>query len=75
MSIYHISAVTLRDIKKSFNFYSKLPGFKLVYGGGAIDRFTTSEIGGSNMYLNLELMMIQTPMTLEHKRTREILAG
>ncbi|AFU60209.1 hypothetical protein Ngar_c32940 [Candidatus Nitrososphaera gargensis Ga9.2] len=57
MSIYHISAVTLkvRDIKKSFNFYSKLPGFKLVYGGGAIDRFTTSEIGGSNMYLNLEL--------------------
>jgi catechol 2,3-dioxygenase-like lactoylglutathione lyase family enzyme len=57
MNIYRISAVTLkiRDMKKSFNFYSKLPGFKLIYGG-ATDPFTTFEIEGSNMYLNLELI-------------------
>jgi catechol 2,3-dioxygenase-like lactoylglutathione lyase family enzyme len=59
MKVYRISAVTLRvkDMEKSCQFYSKLPGFKLVYGGGrATDSFTTFEVGeGSRMYLNLEL--------------------
>jgi catechol 2,3-dioxygenase-like lactoylglutathione lyase family enzyme len=59
MKVYRISAVTLRvkDMEKSCQFYSKLPGFKLVYGGGrATDSFTTFEVGeGSRTYLNLEL--------------------
>jgi catechol 2,3-dioxygenase-like lactoylglutathione lyase family enzyme len=57
MKIYCISAITLkiRDMKKSCGFYSKLPGFKLAYGG-ATDPFTTFEIEGSKMYLNLELI-------------------
>lgn len=57
MNIYRISAVTLkiRDMKKSFDFYSKLPGFKLIYGG-ATDPFTTFEIEGGNAHLNLELI-------------------
>lgn len=44
-------------MKRSFEFYSRLPGFKLRYGGGAsTDTFTTFETGeGSKMYLNLEL--------------------
>ena len=57
MKIYCISAITLkiRDMKKSCSFYSKLPGFKLAYGG-ATDPFTTFEIKDSKMYLNLELI-------------------
>jgi catechol 2,3-dioxygenase-like lactoylglutathione lyase family enzyme len=56
MNVYRLSAITLniKDMGKSCNFYSRIPGFKLVYGGAA-DPFTTFEIGDSNMYLNLEL--------------------
>ncbi|MCI0560036.1 MAG: VOC family protein [Nitrososphaera sp.] len=57
MDVYRISAVTLKikDMGKSCNFYSKLPGFELVYGGAA-SPFTTFEVGkGTKMYLNLEL--------------------
>jgi len=52
-----ISAVTLfvSDMKKSFEFYSKIPGFRLACGGPTND-FTTFEIGNSKRtYLNLEL--------------------
>lgn len=57
MKVYRISAVTLKikDMGQSCNFYSRIPGFKLVYGGAAADPFTTFEAGGSKMYLNLEL--------------------
>ena len=56
MKVYRIAAVTLkiRDMGKSCNFYSRIPGFKLVYGG-ARDQFTTFEVESSKMYLNLEL--------------------
>ncbi len=57
MEVYRISAVTLkvRDMGESCAFYSKLPGFTLVYGGSK-ERFTTFEVGkGTKMYLNLEL--------------------
>jgi catechol 2,3-dioxygenase-like lactoylglutathione lyase family enzyme len=56
MKVHCISAVTLkvRDMKDSCDFYSRLPGFKLVYGGAA-DPFTTFGVGGGKMYLNLEL--------------------
>ena len=56
MDVYRISAVTLkvRDMKESCDFYSRMPGFRLVYGGAG-DLFTTFEIGGSKAYLNLEL--------------------
>jgi hypothetical protein len=46
---------------KSCKFYSRIPGFRLVYGGSPNDSFTTYEFGGSepknspNTYLNLEL--------------------
>lgn len=57
MKVYRISAVTLniKDMQKSCNFYSRIPGFKLIYGGAA-DTFTTFEIGDSKMYFNLELL-------------------
>jgi catechol 2,3-dioxygenase-like lactoylglutathione lyase family enzyme len=62
MQVYRISAVTLRvrDMERSFEFYSRLPGFKLRYGGGgasSTDTFVTFEIGeNSKTYLNLELI-------------------
>jgi hypothetical protein len=44
-------------MKRSCNFYSQIPGFKLVYGGSATDSFTTFQIGKRipTVYLNLEL--------------------
>ena len=57
MKINGISAVTffVSDMKKSFEFYSNIPGFRLVCGG-ATNEFTTFEIGISKRtYLNLEL--------------------
>jgi catechol 2,3-dioxygenase-like lactoylglutathione lyase family enzyme len=58
MKVHKISAVTLiiKNMKRSCNFYSEIPGFKLVYGGSPDDTFTTYEIGDvPKMYLNLEL--------------------
>jgi catechol 2,3-dioxygenase-like lactoylglutathione lyase family enzyme len=61
MNVYKISAVTIliKDMKRSCNFYSKIPGFKLIYGGSPCDTFTTYEIGTS-VYLNLELFKMRT---------------
>lgn len=43
-----------KDMKKSFEFYSKIPGFKLTFGG-PMDDFTTFRVSNSpRMYLNLE---------------------
>jgi catechol 2,3-dioxygenase-like lactoylglutathione lyase family enzyme len=57
--VYRISAVTLiiKNMKRSCNFYSQIPGFKLVYGGSSTDTFTTYLIGYDypSIYLNLEL--------------------
>jgi len=63
MKVYKISAVTLliKDMERSCNFYSKIPGFKLVYGGSPPDPFTTYEIGdNTSVYLNLELFKTTT---------------
>ncbi|MDQ3947578.1 MAG: VOC family protein [Thermoproteota archaeon] len=60
MTVYRISAITLKvkNMEKSCLLYSKIPGFRLTYGGKPSDSFTTFEIGkGSNAaYLNLELI-------------------
>ena len=57
--VYAISAITLiiKDMKRSCNFYSKIPGFRLIYGGSLDDAFTTYQIGKRRqlMYSNLEL--------------------
>lgn len=62
--VYRISAVTLiiKNMERSCNFYSQMPGFKLAYGGSPIDSFTTYQIGKCNLpsYLNLELDVIVT---------------
>jgi catechol 2,3-dioxygenase-like lactoylglutathione lyase family enzyme len=58
MKVYQISAVTLmvKNMEKSCNFYSQIPGFKLEYGGTPADTFTTFKIGNSSdTHLNLEL--------------------
>ena len=60
MKVYRISAVTLKvkNMEKSCSLYSKIPGFRLTYGGNPSDHFTTFEIGKGSMttmYLNLEL--------------------
>ncbi len=56
MIVYRISAVTLKvkDMEKSCQFYSRLPGFKLVFGGASTDVFTTFEVGKES--INLELI-------------------
>ena len=61
MKVYRISAITLKvkDMERSCSLYSKIPGFRLTYGGKPSDRFTTFEIGKeckATSYLNLELM-------------------
>jgi catechol 2,3-dioxygenase-like lactoylglutathione lyase family enzyme len=61
MKVYRISAVTLKvkDMEKSCSLYSKIPGFRLTYGGNPSDHFTAFEIGKGSMttmYLNLELI-------------------
>ena len=58
MNVYKISAITLliKNMERSCRFYSKMPGFRLAYGGLSHDSFTTYEVGESTkMYLNLEL--------------------
>ena len=70
VKVYQISAVTLiiKNMERSCNFYSKIPGFKLVYGGSSDDTFTTYEIGEyiPKMYLNLELIITND----NHKDTK-----
>jgi catechol 2,3-dioxygenase-like lactoylglutathione lyase family enzyme len=58
LKVYKISAVTLsvKNMEKSCKFYSRVPGFKIVYGGSNDDTFTMLKIGEDiTMYLNLEL--------------------
>jgi catechol 2,3-dioxygenase-like lactoylglutathione lyase family enzyme len=58
MKVYQISAVTLvvKNMEKSCNFCSRIPGLRLEYGGTATDTFTSFEVGvGNDMHLNLEL--------------------
>ena len=57
MKISKISAVTLPtdDMKKSVDFYSKIPNFKIVYGGSD-SQFTSFLIDDTvKSYLNLKL--------------------
>lgn len=53
-----LSAVTLiiKDMRVSCSFYSKIPGFRLIFGGHRGDSFTTYQMGHSKFttYLNLE---------------------
>jgi catechol 2,3-dioxygenase-like lactoylglutathione lyase family enzyme len=59
VKVYKISGVTLsvENMEKSCKFYSRIPGFKIEYGGSDADSFTTFKIGEdiTKMYLNLEL--------------------
>ena len=57
MKVTKISAVTLSvsDMKKSVEFYSKIPNFKIVYGG-TDSKFTSFMIEDTaKSYLNLRL--------------------
>jgi len=57
MKILKISAITLPtdDMKKSVDFYSKIPNFKIVYGGSnyPFTSFLIDDVAKS--YLNLKL--------------------
>ena len=69
MKVYKISAVTLsiKNMEKSCKFYSRIPGFKVVYGGSNDDTFTTFKIGEDiTMYLNLELRTNNNNITTTH---------
>jgi catechol 2,3-dioxygenase-like lactoylglutathione lyase family enzyme len=77
VKVYAISAVTLfiENMERSCNFYSSIPGFKLVYGGSLADSFTTYEVGSTESknipktYLNLELdSPINTDYNIEDSR-------
>ena len=57
MKVTKISAVTLliSDMKKSVDFYSKIPNFKIVYGGSD-SQFTSFLMDDTvKSYLNLKL--------------------
>ena len=57
MKVTKISAVTLlvSNMKKSVDFYSKIPNFKIVYGGSD-SQFTSFLIDGmAKSFLNLKL--------------------
>jgi catechol 2,3-dioxygenase-like lactoylglutathione lyase family enzyme len=72
VKVYKISAITLsvKNMKKSCKFYSRIPGFKIVYGGSNDDTFTTFKIGEDiMMYLNLELST-NTNITTTHVDNR-----
>ena len=73
--VNRISAVTLiiKNMKRSCNFYSQIPGFKLVYGGSSTDPFTTYQIGECTptIHLNLELSISTTNSNCnKHNRRR-----
>jgi catechol 2,3-dioxygenase-like lactoylglutathione lyase family enzyme len=70
-TVSRISAVTLliKDMETSCNFYSKIPGFKLTFGGYNHDLFTTYEIGqNTSVYLNLELFKLNDHSKYEHSK-------
>ena len=71
MKVHKISAITLviNDMNRSCKFYSKIPGFKLIYGGSPSDLFTSYEIGNSAHYLNLELSKTRHNNKERDKRT------
>ncbi len=63
MKVTKISAVTLSvsNMKKSVDFYSKIPNFKIVYGGSD-SQFTSFLIEDTTKsYLNLKLNEIHPP--------------
>ena len=63
MKVTKISAVTLpvSDMKKSVEFYSKIPNFKMVYGGPD-SQFTSFLIDNvAKSYLNLKLNETHLP--------------
>ena len=63
MKVTKISAVTLpvSDMKKSVDFYSKIPNFKIVYGGSD-SQFTSFLIEDTTKsYLNLKLNEARQP--------------
>jgi len=63
MKVTKISAVTLpvSDMKKSVDFYSKIPNFKMVYGGPD-SQFTSFLIDDmAKSYLNLKLNKTHSP--------------
>ena len=63
MKVTKISAVTLPifDMKKSVEFYSKIPNFKIVYGGPD-SQFTSFLIDDTTKsYLNLKLGKTYSP--------------
>ena len=45
--VYKIAAITLSitNMERSCKFYSRIPGFKVVYGGSKDNSFTTFEMG------------------------------
>jgi len=65
MKVTKISAITLRisDMKKSVEFYSKIPNFKIVYGGSdsLFTSFLIDDVAKS--YLNLRINEVATEAT------------
>ena len=63
MKVTKISAVTLpvSDMKKSVDFYSRIPNFKIVYGGSD-SQFTSFLIDDTEKsFLNLKLNKTRSP--------------
>ncbi len=60
-------------MERSCNFYSQVPGFKLVYGGSSDATFTTYEIGEyvPKMCLNLELSTIDNNHTDDERKRQQ----
>lgn len=63
--VYKISAVTLsiRNMQRSCKFYSRIPGFRAVYGGSKNDSFTTFEIGSPSTKKQRRQVMVRNAET------------
>jgi catechol 2,3-dioxygenase-like lactoylglutathione lyase family enzyme len=53
MQVYRISAVTLiiKNMERSCSCYSRIPGFRVVYGGTAESSFTTFRVGETDVIM------------------------
>jgi len=63
--VYKISAVTLsiRNMQRSCKFYSRIPGFRVIYGGSKNDWFTTFEIGAPSTKQQRRQLKVRNAVT------------
>jgi len=75
MKLLRISAVTLlvNDMDRSYEFYSRIPGFTLSYFSKNFTTFTLEENTGTQTHLNLELSIHDNLTDNKHRHFGRII--